>query len=524
MKQSMVPRLLERARAHLTNDEYSEAQKIYSDILFAKPHNTDALFGVGLVAQKLKRIDLALSFFSKVIAIDGQHEEALFQRGKTHIIAKNFEQAIADLTSTLKKNPTSIDALNSRGIANSQLSNFRCAVKDFDKAIQICPSNADLFYNRGLAHSNLKNYDAAVLDYTYAIKLRPDFYQAFNNRGSAYRELADFKMALKDFKTSTTLKSDFADGYWNQSLIYLMNGEYEKAWPLYEYRWKSKHFPSEKRNFSEPLWLGNQSIEGKTILIHSEQGLGDTIHFCRYIKLLQQKKCKILLEVEKPLINLMGCLLPKANIFQKGHMLPKFDFHCPLVSLPLVFETNVNSVPFPTPYLKADHSRVTWWRTHLGNSMKPRVGLCWRGNPQHPNDKRRSIALSDIIGTLGSEFDWLSLQYEIDDQESNVLKKSQKIRHFGSLIGDFAETAALCKALDAIICVDTSIAHLAGATGSDTYLLLAQVADSRWHASGNNTPWYENVTILRKTSHTGYPELLTRAQILIGQQKELKTT
>ena len=219
----------------------------------------------------------------------------------------------------------------------------------------------------------------------------------------------------------------------------------------------------------------------------------------------------------------MGCLLPKENIFKKGHMLPKFDFHCPLVSLPLVFETNVNSVPFPTPYLKADHSRVTWWRTQLGNSLKPRVGLCWRGNPQHPNDKRRSIALSDIIGTLGSNFDWLSLQYEIDEEEAKLLERYQKIRHFGPLIGDFAETAAFCKALDAIICVDTSIAHLAGATGSDTYLLLAQVADSRWHASGSNTPWYSNITILRKDGNTDYRELVYQAQMQIWKNKELKS-
>ena len=205
-------------------------------------------------------------------------------------------------------------------------------MRDFNKAIQICSSNADLFYNRGLAHWNLEKYEAAINDYTHAIELRPDYYQAFNNRGSAYRELADFKKALEDFKTSTTLKSDFADGYWNQSLIHLMKEEYEKAWPLYEYRWQSKNFPSEKRNFEEPLWLGAQSIEGKTILIHSEQGFGDTIQFCRYIKLLQNKKSNILMEVERPLINLMSSLLPRENIFQKGNTLPKFDFHCPLIS------------------------------------------------------------------------------------------------------------------------------------------------------------------------------------------------
>lgn len=513
----------EHARVHLTNGEYLKAHQIYTDILSANPCDTRALFGVGIVAEKLKSIDLAISFFSKVIVLDQGHEGAFFQRGKLHLSAKNFNQAVEDFTETLKINPSNIDALNSRGIANSQLSNFNIAVQDFEKAIQICSSNADLFYNRGLAQQNLRNYDAAIKDYTSAIELRPDYYQAYNNRGSAYRELAEFDKALNDFKAATTIKNNFADGYWNQSLIYLMNGEYEKAWPLYEYRWQSKHFPSEKRNFSEPLWLGEQSIEGKTILIHSEQGLGDTIQFCRYIKMLRQKKCKILIEVEKPLINLMKCLLPEENIFQKGSALPKFDFHCPLISLPLVFNTTVNSVPFSTSYLTAVKDRVFWWENFLGLSEKPRVGICWRGNPNHPNDKTRSISLGNIVNTLKPEFNWYSLQYDITEEEAKILKRNPQIKHFGELIGDFAETAAFCKTLDAIICVDTSIVHLAGSIGSKVFLLIGEVADSRWHAKSRTTPWYKNITILRKSRKSDYPELLHKAQMLIGQKRDLKT-
>lgn len=414
-------------------------------------------------------------------------------------------------------------ALNSRGIVNTHASHFSHALKDFGKAIQICSSNADLFYNRGLVHWNQKNYLAAIRDYTCAIELRPDYYQAFNNRGSAYRELANFEMALKDFETSTNLKSDFADGYWNQSLIHLMLGDYEKAWPLYEYRWKSKRFPSAKRNFNFPLWLGDESIDKKTILIHSEQGLGDTIQFCRYIKLLNQRKCDVFIEVEKPLLSIMRCLLPQKNIFQKGHALPKFDFHCPMMSLPYVFNTNVNSVPFSTPYLTATKDRIAWWRTHLGFDGKPRLGLSWRGNPNHPNDKKRSIELRDLIESLSSKFSWFSLQFDINEEESKLIGQSQQIRHFGNLIGDFAETAAFCKNLDAIICVDTSIAHLAGAIGSTTYLLLAEVADSRWHATGKTSPWYNSITILRKDAQKDYRALLIQAQNMIINEKAFKT-
>ena len=144
------------------------------------------------------------------------------------------------------------------------------------------------------------------------------------------------------------------------------------------------------------------------------------------------------MEVERPLINLMSSLLPRENIFQKGNTLPKFDFHCPLISLPLVFKTNVNSVPFSTPYLTTNQDRVSWWRAFLGSTQKPRLGLCWRGNPKHPNDKRRSIFLGDIIDTLQPEFDWLCLQYDITDEEAKIIESSQKIQHFGKLIGDFS--------------------------------------------------------------------------------------
>jgi len=523
LKPNIWRALNEKALDHLKNSEYAEANRIYSEILAVKPLDIEALFGVGTITQKLKKNDLALSFFSKVIEINNNHEESFLQRGKIHFLNKNFEDAISDFSSALRINPTNIEAMNSRGITYSQLSNFDVALQDFTGAIEICSSNADLFYNRGLAYWKLRKYKAAIHDYTNAIELRPNYYQAFNNRGSAYRELADFDKALEDFKTSTKLKSDFADGYWNQSLIHLMKEEYEKAWPLYEYRWQSKNFPSEKRNFEEPLWLGEQSLEGKTILIHSEQGFGDTIQFSRYIKLLRNKKCKILLEVEQPLINLMRSLLPRENIFQKGDALPKFDFHCPLLSLPLVFKTNVNSVPFSTPYLTTNQDRVSWWEAFLGSTEKPRVGLCWRGNPNHPNDKRRSVYLGDVIDTLRPEFEWLSLQYKITEEEAGIIDSSQKIQHFGELIGDFAETAAFCKNLDAIICVDTSVAHLAGSQGSRVFLLLAEVADSRWHARGSTTPWYKNVTILRKNGNEDYRELLRKAQILIGQMPELET-
>ena len=513
MKPSFRRTLLEHASFHLKNNEYADANKIYAEILTSEPRDTEALFGVGIIAQKLKNANLALSFFSKVIDVNNNHGEAFLQRGKVYFLAKNFEQAIADFSTTLRINPTNIDALNSRGIANSQLTNFDYALQDFNKAIQTCSTNADLFYNRGLVHWNLRNFQAAIKDYTYAIKLRPRYYQAFNNRGSAYREVADFKKALKDFEKSTELKNDFADGYWNQSLIHLMNGEYQKAWPLYEYRWKSKHFPSEKRSFREPLWVGDQSVEGNKILIHSEQGLGDTIQFCRYVNLLIQKKCEIFVEVEKPLLTIMRCLLPEENIFQKGSVLPKFDFHCPLMSLPLAFNTSIETIPFSSAYLRPNQTRLAWWQTKHKSKEKLKLGLAWRGNPKHPKNAQRSASLADLIDELSNQFEWFSLQIETSREEDQLISKRENFHHFGKKIGDFAETAAFCCSLDAIISVDTSIAHLAGALGLPTFLLLSEVPDSRWQLMGERTPWYDSMKLFRLTRNQKYHELFEKIQI-----------
>ena len=498
MKPNIWRALNEKAKDHLKNSEYAEANRIYSEILAVKPLDIEALFGVGTITQKLKKNDLALSFFSQVIEINNNHEKSFLQRGKIHFLNKNFEDAISDFSSALRINPKNIEAMNSRGITYSQLSNFDPALQDFTGAIQICSSNADLFYNRGLAYWNLGKYTAAICDYTHAIELRPNYYQAFNNRGSAYRELADFEKALEDFKTSTKLKSDFAEGYWNQSLIHLMKEEYGKAWPLYEYRWQSKNFPSEKRDFEEPLWLGEQSIEGKTILVHSEQGFGDTIQFSRYIKLLQNRKCEILMEVEKPLMNLIRGLLPQENIFEKNTPLPSFDFHCPLMSLPLAFGTNLNTIPNAIPYLRPEKHSYLEWQQFLGPKERPRIGIVWKGNPKHVNDDKRSIPIEILITSLCEEFEWFSLQYDITHHEKGIIKSTNKITHFGAAIGDFAKTSAFCECLDAVVCVDTAIAHLAGAIGKEVHLLLPYIADSRWHRDTHKTPWYPTTRIHRQ--------------------------
>lgn len=490
--------LLSTASHFREKGQYSQAQSIYKQILTSNPVDVDALFGFGLLAKKLKQTDVAITIFEKIIYLDNTNYLAFLQRGLMHSQNNNYDKAISDFDSAIAIEPNFFEALSSRGIALSKQSKFDAALVDFCVAVKLRSDSADAYYNRALAYTNLKKFELAVADYTKAITHNPNHFQALNNRGMALRELRRFDEAIEDFGNCVDLKPDFADGYWNKALTHLMIGDYKIGWKLYEYRWSSKNFTSKKRDFDKPLWVGTQSLSGKTILLHSEQGLGDSLQFCRYIKNFTKLKCRVLLEIESPLLGIMENLLPVAQIFKKDSSLPTFDFHCPLMSLPLAFNTTVETIPFSSSYLAADRDRIRWWQEHLGKKTPPRIGLVWRGNPEHPKDQRRSIELASIVNKLTPDFDWYSLQLEISDEEKYLIEQNTHLTHFGPLIGDFAETAALCKVLDAVVCVDTSIAHLCGAIGLPVHLLLGFNADFRWHAEGERTPWYMTTRIYRQ--------------------------
>lgn len=489
---------LHRAAVHQNRGEYAEAGAIYKEILGLDPQNTAALFDFGMLSQKLESPEHALLFFTKTLEIDSKHVSAYVERG--HLLRKSnrFEEAVNDYSLALKYDPYSFGALVGRGLLFGQVSQFEKAVKDFDRAIELKPNSSDVLYNRALAYSKLGKVRLSIDDYTRAVNSNPNHYQAYNNRGLAYREIKAFQQAIDDFDQSVAIKPEFACGFWNKALTHLMIGEYKTAWQLYEYRWKSPNFTSPVRNFTEPIWLGKEPIEKKTILLHSEQGLGDSLQFCRYINKFQGLDCTVLLEIERPLMQIMTCLLPKKQIFQKGTKLPNFDFHCPLGSLPLAFDTTIDTVPYPSGYLYPAPERIKWWRDYLGEKKKPRVGLAWQGNPAHPKDYKRSIKLDTIIHKLCRNFDWYSLHPDVSQKDQQLFDKNDHLTHFGDLIGDFAETAAFCVNLDMIFSVDTSIAHLGGAVGCPVHLLLSNTADARWHYFGSSSPWYDSMTLHRK--------------------------
>jgi Glycosyltransferase family 9 (heptosyltransferase) len=226
--------------------------------------------------------------------------------------------------------------------------------------------------------------------------------------------------------------------------------------------------------------------------------LGDTIQFCRYVPLVAARGARVILEVQRPLHEIMTNLAGATQVISKGDTLPDFDFHCPLLSLPLAFETRLETIPSTTAYLRAPDQTLNNWQARLGPKARPRIGLVWSGRPAHKNDQNRSISLRSLLPLLDIEATFVSLQKDVRSDDAAVLKKRIDVLHSGDALKDFSDTAALILQLDLVISVDTSVAHLAGALGEPVWILLPYNPDWRWLLDRDDSPWYPSARLFRQ--------------------------
>ena len=351
-----------------------------------------------------------------------------------------------------------------------------------------------------MAYYGLSDYEQAVACYKQAITLAPGDAVTHSNLGNALVRQLRLPEALLSYSQAVALAPDHADAQWNGALALLQTGDFRQGWALHEWRWKRPAFKAVKRSFSQPLWLGDTDLAGRTLLLHSEQGLGDTIQFCRFAALAAARGARVLLEVEPALAALLANLEGVAQIVLKGAKLPTFDCHCPLLSLPLAFKTELDSVPYANRYLTVDPAKLKFWQDKLGKKIKPRVGLVWSGDKAHRDDRSRSIQLAELLAYLPDCFAYLSLQKEVRETDRAALESRPDILHFGSQLTDFCDTAALCELVDVVISVDTSVAHLSGALGRPTKLLLPFCPDWRWLLLRGDSPWYNSFQLYRQLS------------------------
>jgi tetratricopeptide (TPR) repeat protein len=369
------------------------------------------------------------------------------------------------------------------------------ALASHERAIALRPDFAEAYNSRGIALLYLMRPAEALASCDQAIALKPEFPEAYNNRGNILKDLRRFEEALAAYDKAIALSLDQVEAYNNRAYLLLLMGRFEEGWREHEWRKKRRDGPIASDSYPQPLWLGSEEIAGKTIFIWSEQGFGDTIQFCRYAKLLEAQGAKVVMSVQQPLLRLLKHSFSTIDVVDREPA--DFDYHCPLMSLPLAFGTSVKTIPAEQQYLKADEKLRLKWAARLPSRTRPRIGVTWSGSTTH-KIYNRSIPLETFFKLLNPTADWICLQKDIDNIDVTMLRQDGRVTFFGDDLRDFGDTAAVVDLLDLVITIDTSVAHLAGAMAKPVWMLLPYNADWRWLSDRNDSPWYPSVRLFRQ--------------------------
>ncbi|HEX7933168.1 MAG TPA: tetratricopeptide repeat protein [Paraburkholderia sp.] len=492
---------LAAARRHAEAGQLNDATRLLHDILARVPDHGEALEGLGYLAirqqdyagaaQHLLQASLhmpmsadQLDFAAQVCQTAGRHDSA----------ADLFERSLAH-------SPNRAASLLGAAMSLMQLGELDRAQHMLTRLCAIQPDSAEAHYNRGTLLGRMGRYEDELDAYRLAIKLNPRFVSAYVNLGVALRDLLRFDEALLQFKKALAVNPNDAGARTNRAQTNLLLGEFEHGWREYEWRWRdgaqSHDFPASTQ------WTGAQPIQGKTILVHHEQGFGDTLQFVRFADRLNAAGARVVLRVQDALLPLLRHYPNAAEVIGETHHTPSFDYHVPLLSLPFALKLRAHDLGVSHAYLRADEALVAQWRELFATSARrPRIGIAWSGSRTHLNDRNRSMSLEQFKPLLDADADFFALQPDVRESDRAALAqldRTGKLRDVSTRLTNFAETAALIDCLDVVISVDTAVAHLAGALGKPVWIALPLVPDWRWQLNRSDSPWYNEARLFRQT-------------------------
>lgn len=483
-------RYAEAMKLHQTG-KVQEAKEIYLSLMHLFPDQPDLLRWLGTAENQLGNLHEGIELLSRSIQLEPHHPEAQ----------------------------------NNLGNAFLELGRFNEALASYDQAIRLFPEYVEAYTNRGSVLWKLGQWDEALASFEKAFELRPDDAGICVNLGNKLEKLGRSTEALEKFDRAIRLRPDDIDACWNKAHLKLRAGEWQEGWQLFEKRWElwARKGNRHVMKFSVPLWTGDASLQGKIILLHAEQGIGDTLQFYRYVKRVSALGAKIVLAVPQPLVRLLDHIEnsnPLITIISDGDKFPEFDIHCPLMSLPLALKTTTETIPAEIPYLKSNPVQSADWKKRLGESTRLRVGLAWSSG-HHPNQPdlwsdhaRRNIPLAKLESLNIPDVEFYSLQ-KGEDGETQLKElvaapwRGPKIIDLTQELTDFSDTAALIDNLDLVISVDTSVAHLAGAMGKPVWIMTRFDACWRWLKDRSDSPWYPTAVLYRQSSFDDWSTVVT---------------
>ncbi len=531
----------EEGAAHRRRGDWDQAERIFREIVKVKPDFAEAHNNLGVALKALGRLDEAVESYRRAVAVKPDYAEAHGNLGNSLRALDRAEEAVASYRDALAVAPDNAEARLKLGTTLAELGRHEEAVSCYREGLAIAPESVAGLVNLALALESLNRHQEAIESYLRALAIDPQHAGAHNclgnalmaldrheeaiesyrkalaiapdlgvghiNLGGALQKLNRHREAIDRFRRTQEFKPDFAEAHWNEGLAALRLGDFKIGWAKYEYRWLRKA-AAKRRSFGRPLWLGGDDFDlaGKTVLLHAEQGLGDTIQFVRFVPHLVQLGAAVVLEVQQSLAPLLAgsldVLAPghedRVTVVGRGDPLPRFDVVCPLLSLPLALATTVSTIPAKVPYLKPSADRAAAWRARLPGRRR-RVGIAWSGAAGHNDDRHRSMPFAALAPLLvRSDIDFHVLQNKVRDGEREAVEKTPGLIFPGEEVNGFAETAALTSLMDLVISVDTSIAHLAGALALPVWLLLPFSADWRWMTEREDSPWYPTARLFRQ--------------------------
>jgi tetratricopeptide (TPR) repeat protein len=500
----------------------AEARQCFERAVALNPKNVAAHRNLGLLEAADGRHPEALASIERALALQPQHPALHTNRGIELLALERHAEALASFDHALALAPQEFDIHFQRGRALSMLDRREESLASFDKAVNLNEQSAEAVNNRGALLVRLFRPAEALADFARAVQLKPDYADAYTNAGIAFRGLARYQEALESLERALSLKPDDLLAGWSKAVLKLSAGEFRDGWPLFEARLQLEPGRRLQRSFDRPRWLGDEPLEGKTLFVYAEQGLGDTLQFCRYIPLLEQMGANVVFEVQPALKPLLASLAMRGTLIGRGEPLPPFDLHSPLASLPLALRTELDTIPRDVPYLHVNAEALRAWTPQLAALPGLKVGLNWHGNPEAEKLsalQARSFPLAAAAPLAQVQgISLVSLQKGLGAEQRDKVEFGGKVAqltdplHMGP--DEIAnDTAAIMMGLDLLITADTALAHLAGALGIRVWVVLQAVPDWRWLTARADSPWYPTMQLFRQRAPGDWPELFERLAV-----------
>ena len=479
----------------------------YKKAIRIKPGHIESIYYLAETLAVLGDVSKAEQLYKLLLQLSPELPEPYFNLGNIYREQGKYEESIQHVHTAIKLKPDFTAAYLLLGLVLETAKHIEEAITCYETLIEVDPSFYEGYNALGLAYKNVGKYDLSKQVFLKSISLFPNIPKLYGNLANVLNDNSEYSESLAYYDKAIQLEPNYQEARFSRSLVHLLLGEYDKGWVDYDQRWNLPYF--EMRNYSKPLWSGQQS-SGITLLVWAEQGFGDTIHFCRFIKLIDLKKMTVIFECQPELIDTLQTFSPNIEIRPLHSVTDdEFDYHIPLLGLPGMFKTNLSNIPGTLPYLKAPDAYVEKISKKINFDNKfTNIGIVWSGNTKHKNDHNRSCHPKYFSGfQQAGDIKLFSLHLS---NENLILAKDDHgfIEDLSDYIKNFSDTASIIEKLDAIISVDTAVAHLAGALGKPIFLILPYVPEWRWMLDRDTSPWYPTMKIFRQKTFGDWQQVL----------------